>query len=112
MSRSGKAKILHSGFSTSNSYAYTAKRDTLNFNKTAILIEHLGGGSGIGFIVRGFPVAGFNKSLTLTSGHILGSGDFAYITLSDPYEQIDVGLISVQTDVSGSATVYATGKRR
>jgi hypothetical protein len=108
----GKTEVLSSGFGTSNSYAYTPKVTILGFHNNALLLDYLGPGSGIGYIVRGYPLEGFARRKTLISGQILNSGDSAYMTLSDPYEQVDVGLVSVQSNNSGAVTVFTTGKRR
>ena len=108
----GKSYILASGQSLTNSFVYTGRFTTRNFAKTGVLVEAIQIGSGVQYTMRGFPIEGLTKNISVASGTILTSGDSAYMVLEDPYDQIDVGLKAVQTDRSGVATVYVTGKRK
>jgi len=108
----GKDEVLVSGFTTSDTYAYTARKNVIGYGRASIFIDYLGPGSGVGYIVRGYPVRGLSKSRILTSGQILSSGNGAFLTVTDAYGEVDVGLINIQTNMSCSVTVMAIGKRR
>jgi len=109
---SGKTEVLTSGTGTTNSFVYTAKADVLGFGSVAVQLECLRLGSGVQYTIRGYPIAGINKTRSITSGSILTSGAGVYAIFSDPYDQIDVGLKSVQSNRSGVVTVFLTRKRR
>ena len=108
----GKTQIIASGQATSNSFVYTGKTNVLGFGKTGVLIECVRLGSGVEYTIRGYPIGDFPKRRSITSGTILVSGASAYKVFSDPYDQIDVGIKSVQSNYTGAVTIYTTGKRR
>ena len=108
----GKTQVLISGCSMTSSFTWTAKFNTGGFRNTAVMIECLRLGSGVQYVIRGYPVEGINKYRAISSGTILTSGASAYKTFSDPYEVIDVGLRNLVGNQSGVATVFVTGKRR
>jgi len=108
----GKAYVLSSGQQLTSGFTYTAKYTTRNFGSVAISLELVEGGSGCSYTIRGFPVEGMSASHPITSGTVLLSGVLSYVQISGTYDQIDVGLTELQTNRSGSITVYVTGKRR
>lgn len=108
----GKSYVLQSGLSLTNSFQYTAKYTTRNMAKVGLIVEAIKIGSGVEYTVRGYPIEGFPKTVSITSGTILTSGNSVYMVLEDPFDQVDVGLKAVQSNRSGCATVYVDGKRR
>ena len=108
----GKTEIVVSGIGLTNSFVYTGKCDTLNFVKTAVIIECVHLGSGAQYTIRGYPRKCFAKTYSITSGTITTSGESVLKVFSDPYEQIDIVLKAVQSNRSGAVTVYVTRSRR
>jgi len=111
----GKAYVLTSGLSLTNSFVYTAKYNTLGFGSVAVIVENVSVGdigSGVQYTVRGYPVVGMPLKRSVASGSVLTSGSDVYLLLSDTYAEIDVGLKATQDNMSGIGTVYVTGKRR
>ena len=111
---SGKTQVLGSGLKTSNVYAYTAKYDTLGFGEVAVTLAVVTSQSGVTYTVRGYPVlTDFPAYVKTVKGDtVMTSGASHYLVFSDPYEAIDVGYKSTQSNLSGSVTVLVTGKRR
>ena len=108
----GKTEILGSGLALTSAWTYTPKFDTLGFAKTSIMLEAIRLGSGVQYTVRGYPIAGFSKYHAISSGTILVSGASHLITMSDPYQEMVIGLRNLVGNQSGVVTVYRTSKRR
>lgn len=121
MMAGGKTEILFSGQATTNSYVYE-RFNALGFGSIAIVVDgnatvqsgQTVSTSGISYTIRGYPALttapGYYK--TIKGDTVIGSGDCHYNVLTDPYEQIDVGVKSTQSNLSGLVTVTVTGKRR
>lgn len=108
----GKTELLFSGQALSNAYVY-GKKETLGYGVVSIVVDAYGSTSGVTYVVRGYPsldAPAYSK--IIKSDTAIVSGDVHYLVLSDPYEQIDVGVKSTGTNVSGRVTVVVTGKRR
>lgn len=107
----GKSYVLSSGQTLTNSFVYTAKYTVRNFASVGITVEVVDPGSGVEYTVRGYPVEGMPVVRSIASGSVISSGNTAYMSLTDPYDQIELGLKALQTNESGIATVYVTGRR-
>lgn len=116
----GKSEILFSGYVTGNSYEYRPF-EVRGYAQTAIVVDVVTAQSnqGVTYTVRGYPnrlgpvaspAIGYKR--TLKVGTALLSGDCHYLTVSDPYDTIDVGVKNTVSNISGVITVMANGKRR
>jgi len=109
----GQTEVIFSGFALSNSYAYR-KFNTLGQGATAILVDAYGSVSGVTYTIRAYPNLDAAPAYvkTIKSDTTMASGDIHYLVTGNPYNQLDVGVKSAQSNRSGRVSVFVTGKRR
>ncbi len=108
----GKSYVLTSGLTTTNAFAYSAKFNTLRFGESAVFMDCITGGSGVSYTLRAYPIQGLPLNTILTSGTITGSGSTSYVEISGVYNEIDVGVQSLQSSYPCDISIMVTGKPR
>jgi len=119
----GKAEVLFSGYSTTNSFEFR-RINILEHPKTSIIFEVLDLGSGISYTVKGYPVKGMTP-LSLISGSLTKSSellvsrddvliydwdfdpDFYHLSgVCNVMEELEIGVKSLSMNQTGVVTVY------
>jgi len=109
----GQTEVIFSGFALSNGYAYR-KFNTLGQGATAILLDAYGSTSGVTYTIRAYPNIDTAPSYfkTLKGDTTMISGDVHYLVTGNPFNQLEVGVKSTESNRSGRVSVFVTGKRR
>jgi hypothetical protein len=114
----GHSKYVVSGQGTTDAYAYTPRINVKGGAQNLIGVDCLAIHSAytLTYLVRGYPVleegeGGSTYAHTIKAASTINSGDQHFMILSDPYEQVDVGVKHTTSNQSGVFTVINMTKR-